>query len=116
MVCVVRAIGTDSRGGMSTTFREDGRLRWERMRYGYDRQKKKKTKQKRRDRFTFNVQHGFEARTLIGAPKGTRGGPIRSFDETHVRRSPYGHHSDLPLFGEGVGVGGNQVVGNGLGD
>lgn len=39
-----------------------------RMRSG---EKKKKTKQKRRDRFTFNVQHKFEARTLIGAPRKT---------------------------------------------
>jgi len=109
--------GTDSRGGNVHNIperREDGRLRWERMRYGMI-GREKKTKQKRRDRFTFNVQHGFETRTLIGAPRRTRGGPIRSFDETHVRRIQNGYHSDLPLFGEGVGVGGNQAVGNGLG-
>ena len=35
--------------------------------------REKKTKQKRRDRFTFNVQHGFEARTLIGAPRRNEG-------------------------------------------
>lgn len=34
--------------------------------------KKKKTKQKR-DRFTFNVQHKFGARTLIGAPEDNEG-------------------------------------------
>jgi len=83
------------------------------MRYGYDRAREKK-KQSKNDkiglRSTFNK---FEARTLIGAPRGkTRDGPIRSFDETHVRRIPNGHRSDLPLFGEGVGVGGNQAVGN----
>ena len=52
---------------------------------------------------------------MIGAPRKTRGGPIRSFDETRVRRIPNGYRSDLPLFGEGVGVGGNLVVGNELG-
>ena len=85
------------------------------MRYGYDRAKKK-TKQGR-DRFTFNIQHKFEARTLIGAPKENEGrdGPIRSFDETRVRRTPNGHRSDPPLFGEGVGVEDNQVVGSELG-
>ena len=85
------------------------------MRYGCDRAKKKQSKN--RDRFTFNVQHKFEARTLIGAPKEDEGrdGPIRSFDETRVRRIPNGHRSDLPLLGEGVGVGDNQAVGNGPG-
>ena len=86
------------------------------MRYGYDRAKKK-TKQGR-DRFTFNVQHKFEARTLIGAPKENEGrdGPIRSFDESRVRRIPSGLRSDLPLFGGEADVGGNRVVGSGLGD
>jgi hypothetical protein len=83
--------------------------------YGVRMRSDEKTKQKRRDRFTFNVQHKFEARTLIGAPRKTLDGPIRSFDETRVRHIPNGHRSDLPLFGEGVGVGCNQVVGNGLG-
>jgi len=59
-------------------------------------------------RSTFN---SFEARTLIGAPKDNRDGPIRSFDESRVRCNPTGHRSDLPLFGEGVGVRDNQVVG-----
>ena len=84
------------------------------MRYGCDRGgEEKKTKQSR-DRFTFNVQHKFEARTLIGAPKENEGrdGPIRSFDETRVRRTPNGHRSDLLLFGEGVGAGDNQAAGN----
>jgi hypothetical protein len=80
------------------------------------RSNEKKTKQSR-DRFTFNVQHKFGTRTLIGAPKEKEGrdGPIRSFDETRVRRTLNEHRSDLPLFGEEVGVGDNQVVVDGLG-
>lgn len=80
------------------------------MRYGYDRTKKKKqSKNEMGLRSTFNR---FGARTLIGAPKDNGDGPIRSFDESRVRCIPNGHRSDLPLFGEGVGVGGNQVVGS----
>jgi hypothetical protein len=65
--------GTDSRWGkMFTEKREEGRDKVGKG-CGTDTIERKKTKQKRQDRFTFNVRHGFEARTPIGAPGKTRG-------------------------------------------
>ena len=84
------------------------------MGHGCDRVKKQSKNDEIGLRST--LKHKFGARTPIGAPRKTRDGPIRSSDETRARRTPSGHRSDLPLFGEGVGAGGNQVAGNGPGD